>query len=305
MKSFKEFLIESVKLNEGGNALPDVVPIKQENALPTVEDIKKRIISKLGLTDSDIALLGSTGKKKPGDFSGDIDIALSAPKLLKKFKLHTYNDLIDKIIEVTKKEGLQYRDMRQIGIVSVRYPIKNEDGTQENQFVQVDFMLVEDVKYASWAYYSPSYLESKYKGLYANELMFFMARHAGLKPLKTDSTSGEVIEWERYFYDLSKGLLKGKQTRQGKRGLLKNPKTLEKNVVTTDIEEIKNMFFDSSVDIWEIRIFENLLKIMCDKKKFKLYDKRKKIAADAIKGILKKGYPVPQELEDIANGKCK
>ena len=70
MLRFKEYI------KEGGGAVGDVVRINQENVEATLKAISTKIIKPLKITNKDIGVLGSTGKRKPGGSSGDIDIAI-------------------------------------------------------------------------------------------------------------------------------------------------------------------------------------------------------------------------------------
>ena len=296
MISFKQYT-----LNEGGNAVEGVSGINQENSMATVKSAFKDYLKALGITEKDTAMLGSTGKKAPGAVSGDIDIALSAPALLNNKGVSTYGDMIDLIVAITKKLGYKYADMRSIGIVSVGYPITNADGKQDGKTVQLDFMIVDSVKLASWSYYSPSYLESDLKGLYRNELMYAVAKYAGIK-VKEMSDDKQAVTWDRFWFSLTHGLQKGTQT-------LKSPKTGKitktakkvqpADLLSNDPDTIVSHLFGSKYKASDILTFDNALDAI-KSASFPHKKHRKAIYKMAKDGILKKKkYPVPESLDNL------
>jgi hypothetical protein len=292
MKRFRTYIVE------GGNAVAGVVPINQENSIATVKDVYAKLLPKLGLKESDVAMLGSTGKKAPKATSGDIDLALSAPKMLKSNKVNTYEDLMQKVIEAVKSLGLEYNFMRGLGIVSVAYPIVNEDGLQEGQTVQLDLMVVDSVELASWAYFSPSYLQSDLKGLYRNALIAAISKFMGHKTLKTDLESKEPIEWERYFYNMNVGLEFGKQTRvSAKTGkVVKTRRSFDKKTITNKPDEIVKYLFGDKYTANQILTFEDAYKAVMSKD-FPHKSIRKKVFQEFAKTVQSKGYPVPKEVD--------
>jgi len=302
MKTFKNFLNENKSLLLcGGNAVKDprISRINQDNVEATMNDIYSKVLPLLKITKKDVGSLGSTGKKLPGGSSGDVDLAVDIHAVLRNNKnINDVDELFDKLVDIAKTLKMGYKDMRQMGLVSIGFPIHNTDGKQEGKLVQLDFMPTESLEYSKWAYYSPAEWESKWKGLYANEIMFFLAKHIGFKPIKT-TQNGEPIEYERYFFDLSKGLLKGIQSKQGKRGILKNAKTLSKNFVSNDPKDIIKLLIGPKVDFQRIRRFETLLKVL-ENDKLNIHSNiRHKVYKDAIAGIKKKGYPVPDQLQKL------
>lgn len=309
MQTFKQFLEETIKsptrkqLLEGGNAIKTSSRINQLNVDATLKNIYSDLLPKLGLSKSDVTLLGSTGKKDPdkngteAGSSGDIDLGISMKALMSK------NDLADKaaVFDFLTKVGKDYADCKAfpgLDVVSVGYPIENKDGEQDGKIVQLDLMPVDNLKYAAWSYYSPAYNESKYKALYPKEIYYAAARFADTKVKETgkDDNGDDVpATWDRLFFDLSKGLMSGTQTRKGKKKLIKGTKTTDKKVVTDDPQQIVNRLFGpfkpSDVQTWE-----QVWKVI-HSDDFVLKDKLKDILEIAKKGIVRKGYPVPPELE--------
>lgn len=283
-------------LSEGGAAVPGVVAIFQENSIATVTEIMKTYAPLLKISNTDMATLGSTGKKAPNAISGDIDIAVSAPALLKNNNLNSFNEIMDHIIEVTRKLGHPYRDMRNLGIISVGYPIVNVDGRQPNMMVQLDFMVVESVKYASWSYFAPSYLESKLKGLYRNELNHAVAKYAGFNVTKVHDDM-KPIEWDRMWFDLKNGLHKGSQSlispKTGK--VIKSPTVVSKEHVSDNPDIIVKVLYGDKYVANDILTFEQAFKVVMSPS-FPHKKWRKEILEMTVKGIKNKGYPVPDIL---------
>lgn len=282
----------------GGNAVDGASPINQENSMATIEALYQELLPSLGLSESDVASLGSTGKKAPKTQSGDIDIAIPASKMMQFQNAETRSESMDKIVDAIKSKGYAFRDMRSIDIISVGFPIVNVDGLQSGQTVQVDLMIVDSVEYAAWSFYSPSYLESKLKGLYRNEINFAVAKYAGLYVTKTDRETNVPTEWNRLWFNLSKGLEKGTQTvisaKTGK--ITKTPRVIEKSVVTNDADEVVAKLYGYKYKANDILTFENAYAAIMDAD-FPYAKYIKDIIKDTANGILSKGYPVPEYLQ--------
>lgn len=295
MKSFAQF---KEVLNEGGFAVPGVTRINQENVAATLEAIYRDFLPKLKLKKKDIALLGSTGKKAPGQSSGDIDMALSATELLKQNKVDTYDEMIQYVVDAAKRSGYPYKDMRGIGIVSIAYPIENADGKQPGEKVQLDFMIVQDVRYASWVFYSPHYLESELKGLYRNLLNFAVAKNAKLLVNKIDPETKTPIEWSRYWINNQEGLKFGTQTnisdKTGK--IVKAIRTLDNKTISNNPDEIVAFLYGKKYKANDLLTFESCLKAIMDKD-FPYKDKRQVILKSVAESLQRDGYPVPDALE--------
>jgi len=305
MQTFKEFLFESLRtptrkqLLEGGNAIKTSSRINQLNVKPTLKQIYDELLPKLGLSKSDVTLLGSTGKKNPDKngseegSSGDIDLGINIKALMKA------NNLADKaeVFAFLTKVGNEYSACKAfpgLDVVSVGYPIVNSDGEQEDKIVQLDLMPVDNLKYSAWSYYSPAYNESKYKALYPKEVYYACAKYADTK-VKAQSDDGEPVTWDRLFFDLSKGLMSGTQSRQGKKKITKGTKTTDKKVLSQDPAQITKTFFGPSFKPTDVLTWEQVWDVI-HSEDFVLKDKLKDILEMVKKGIERKGYPVPPEL---------
>lgn len=287
-------------LLEGGNAVPNVVRINQENSLATVKDILDEFLPLLKLKKTDTAILGSTGKKAPKSSSGDIDMAISAVALLDTNGVDTYDDAMDFIVKAIKKGGYVFKDMRNLGIISFAYPITNIDGLQEGDKVQVDFMVVQNVKFAEFAFYSPSYLESELKGIYRNLLNFNVAKNAKLTVDKIDPDTKTPIEWSRYWFDNQKGLMYGTQTNiSSKTGkITKSVRSLEKRTVSYDPDEIVEFLYGKGVKAKDVLTFDAALKALMSNK-FPNPSKRDIILKATSETLQHEGYPIPESLAKL------
>ena len=294
MLRFKQYI------TEGGHAVAGVTRINQENSMPTYNDIVSKFLPKLGLTKADVELLGSVGKKAPGGSSGDIDIATSAPAFLKQKGIESFNDILKKISGAAKKLGYDYKEMPGIGIVSIGYPIVNHDGKQAGQTVQTDFMVVDDIHYSKWAYFSPSYLDSTYSGYYRNILMFTIAKHVGLKVLENHKETGEPIKWERHILSLDKGLDRGVQTNiSAKTGkVVKATTMLSRENLSKDPNAIIELLFGKGHKAADVLTWEQAFKALTSKS-FPHKALVPAIAKETAESLNNIGVPVPPELDKL------
>jgi hypothetical protein len=291
MKTFAQ-LADDVKPN-GGNAVEGVSRINQANVGWTYRNFMEIVGPLLGLKQSYTAMIGSAGKKAPKETSGDIDIAVEIPN-----RRDLRFDIFDYFVDELTRKGYTVRDMRSIGIISLAYPIMNYDDKQEGEFVQIDLMIVDSVEYAQWGYYSPHHSHSEYKGLYRNEINFFIAKHAAFNP--TLIQDGAVVEWERYWFSTSSGLLYGKQTLLSAKTnkITKTPRVISKTVVTNDPDKVARFLYGQGCDSAAVLTLEDSLREMKDIE-FPYSENIPNIIADTIAGIQKKGYPVPDIIRDF------
>ena len=298
----KLFELTQYTLKEGGNAIKSSVSINQENVAATMNEIEKVLLPKLNISKKDTASLGSTGKKGPGQQSGDIDLAVSVQALTQNNGLETPAELYGFLIKVSQSFTSEIKDMRGIGLISLAWPITNVDGKQEGEVVQLDLMTVDSIDWARWAYYAPSFDQSPYKGLYRNEIFYALARYMDYKTIsRAMDNAGEEVdsEWQRHFFDLGKGLMHGEQNRIGKKGIVKGVKTVNKVLKSLDPREVVKMFFGPNAEPNDILTFEQALAaVLADD--FAYAKDRAGILAMTKQGILNKGYPVPPELDAVA-----
>ena len=103
-------------------------------------------------------VLGSVGKK---EFSGDIDVAVQmSSDQVESFMQNLLE--IDIVEDVDRAPNLVMAKVKIIGYDS------SKDGYNRTGFVQVDFMLNDDIEWLKTFYHSPAQNESKYKGAHRN-----------------------------------------------------------------------------------------------------------------------------------------
>lgn len=295
IKRFRTFL------NEGGNAVEGVVKIAQENVEATLNTVYTKLLPKLKITKDDIRLLGSTGKKLPGNFSGDIDMAVDINAIVKNNKIKDPKKILPFIASVVKKITPEVTELHGVNIVSSAWPISNTNGKQPDSRVQLDLMLVEkeSLDFAAWAYWSPHQQSSKYKGIIRNKLLFSIVREMKFEVLETayDKKGIEVpSKWKKIFIDSKIGLMKGIQTNIGKSGTVTKTKTtLDKSIVTTDPAEVVKMILGPDFTVADTDSFETLLKAI--KSPNFIYKNKVDIILNNFKeDMVNDGYPLPEEL---------
>lgn len=179
MINFKQFYS---LLKEGGGVFKNHPT--QRILLPDIEPTIKFLSDIVGF-NLDKNLLGSTGKR---DSSGDIDIAIPLSKMSK-------DDMVDKLTSWCAERNFNPKDyIAKSGIsVHFRTPIPNTD----QEFVQTDFMFVENLKFAKFVYSNDEQLP--FYGRHRAIVLSNLAKNLNLKfSLKgvTDRSTNTVIENE-------------------------------------------------------------------------------------------------------------
>ena len=262
MLRFKEFI------KEGGGAVGDVDRINQENVEATLKAISTKIIKPLKITNKDIGVLGSTGKRKPGGSSGDIDIAIDANKVLRANAIQIADELFDFIAGKAKKVSNTVVSNKGTGVISLQFPISNTDGKQKNKKVQLDLMIVDNLDLAKFNFWSPHEEQSKWKGIYRNIILSSMASVMDFEVLEKGYDENDVevpTLFKRNFIDLKRGLMRGLQTRIGKSGKLfakGRKQTLETKVLENQPEGIIKAILGPAFTVRDAESFESLFKIL-------------------------------------------
>tara|TARA_R110000737_G_C14587643_1_gene486914 strand:+ start:400 stop:1347 length:948 start_codon:yes stop_codon:yes gene_type:complete len=290
------------KLNEGGKAVSNVMPIRAEETMPTLKDINKKILSRfLKLKGKDWAALGSTGKKLPGQTSGDIDIAIDINKIANTFKI-PMSEVGQKIIDILDSAypKMDKKYMKGLNIISLAYPIKGASGN-----VQVDLMLQDDINFARWMFHSPDFnkQESDWKGLYRTELLKAIGNAVTVVDMTTyweDEFDGEykgkVKKLGRIMLDPSKGYKKQVKSFVGKTGkLVKTGKGEWEEFISKDPEMITKSLLGVDATIKDTNSFETVWKAM-QKKGFPWKAHMSEIVSYFTDVITRKGLPLPKEL---------
>ena len=171
-------------LFEGGNAVKSSSRINQENVASTYSDIVKRLLKKINLKERDVSMLGSTGKKRPGGSSGDMDLAIDTNVLIKNNKLKDVRDVLTFLEKHTKSLSKEVTVNFGTKVVSLAWPISNVDGKQQDEFVQLDLMLAGNLEFSKFAYHSAHEDNTKYKGVYRTKLLMMIAQNNNVRVLK-------------------------------------------------------------------------------------------------------------------------
>lgn len=307
MAQFKQFLME------GGNAVAVASRINQRNVAATLEDIYKSVLPEFKIKKSDTdayALLGSAGKKKDDDSSGDLDIAVGLDHVKKAFKLKTDEDASKKMQEIVtdlatkihKEHGHDgqaikdfFKIMTGLQTFSFGFPIHNTDGKQEGLFVQVDIMATESIDLAGWALSAPHYSESPTKGAVRVILLSQMLKHSQMKVIEKDD-EGQPAIWERYYLDPKKGLFFARQERKmGKNGkYTKSSSIVEKKLVTADKDKIIQFLFGPKHKAKDVMTFEKLWDLF-NSNDFKYPAQRAEIKKAFKENMDEQGLEVPKQ----------
>jgi len=291
-----------IKLFEGGKAVPNVMPIKAEETMPTLKDIDKKILIRfLKLKGKEWAALGSTGKKLPGQTSGDIDIAIDTSAIAKNLNIskeEVGQKILDLLDVAYPKMDKNY--MHGLGILSLAYPIKGGSGN-----VQVDLMLQDNIDFARWMFHSPDFTkqESAWKGLYRTELLKaigYAVTDEGLTTYWEDEFEGkykgQIKKRGRIMLDPNKGYKKQIKSYVGKTGkLVKNGKSEWEEFISKDPELITKSLLGIDATIKDTNSFESVWKAM-QKKDFPWKKDLSKIVNYFVDVINRKGLPLPKEL---------
>ena len=284
---------------EGGNKFKNASRINQENAGPTMDDLKKKLHEFFGLTDDEIIFTGSTGRRKPGGSSGDMDCSIPRKVLRDKFGVETPDEWFDVCRDFAEKYNLEISVMPEFKWegVSFNYPIVNADGKQEGKFVQLDFVPVENLKLRAWSLHTQQEVEGEpyVKGMVRCLIMMEIASLSGYKVLETgivNKREGEhPIKWEAYSYSYqTDGLYKNTYKRElmpGKRGEegvhYAKSERVDQELITDDPDEICEILF--GVDSANMLTWEDAWNAA---KKVGIFDDPKK--EEMFKKKLKKGF---------------
>jgi hypothetical protein len=288
VKLFEQFI------NESGNAVDNVRPIKQDEVIETAKWIEKEIFPKIGLAglDDDAAVIGSAGKKLPDQTSGDIDIAVSADKIAGFLGVPLQNALFA-LNDQLKSLGYQTKLMPGFNQVSIAAPV---GGYTSKGYAQVDFMLSTDLDWSRFIYHSPDFriAESRYKGAYRNLLLMSAIGNSFRKILATTDT-GETKEFEAYVVRLNQGIVQVRKSFEGKKGLLKTAQLMKEfdKFITNTPEQVVELLFNGKHTPNDIDTYEKL-KSLIDSTDFKFPNERGNIMKEFEKKLEDAKLPLPE-----------
>lgn len=299
LSSFKTFLQEIV-LVEGGAAIKISEPIDQEKIKEVLPTLLDKIAFALNISVDDLCVLGSAGKKPKGEKSGDIDIGVHLPSVAQSNNVEPSEALkmIDHVAHRMAKKNDDkhhidklYKAMPGIDVYSFAYKVGDT-------YAQVDLMPVSSIKYASWAYHAaPEDMNKGLKGAHRNELLYAISKFAGQNTTKGDED--DPTEIDRHFFDLSKGLLRGKQTRIGISGkVTKNWRTVgDKEQVTNNPDKIAGILCGKKYKGKDLMTFDDVWGAIHDED-FPHKKHLGKIIAMTRDGVKNKKLKMPKKLED-------
>jgi len=199
--------IDEAQLIEGGNAITNASKISQQNVETTVSDIYHLIINKLfpSLPTSVVFPLGSTGKKLPSSYSGDLDLGFDMTKLRahKMYANKSTKEIIHMVVDFITNTYNNFGSEIWINdiipnIIHFGFPITNvaKLSDQNDKIVQVDIIFTETPEMTKFYMSSPFEWESQFKGAHRNCLLNAIAKIDHYHVLKHDSNTNIDTMWE-------------------------------------------------------------------------------------------------------------
>ena len=283
---------------EGGKAVDGRRILQSE--VPSIADKVDEILSGLGLVrGEDWEMVGSAGKKKAEDTSGDIDVCIKKDRMMdvlgsRDGENGVYDDLAKYL------EGLgydRYRAQPGFSQVSFGMPINDAD-----DIIQIDFILTRSLEWSRFTQSSPDYTkdESKYKAHVRNVLMMCIIKYCFKRTTKRVTMDDDTVvdgEVEAYVLRLTDGLYKTRKNWIGKSGgiLAKDVVMHEYDELITDTPQglIDLLFDDGTVE--DYLSFETLFDaFMSDR--FKFPENRERILIGYIMSLDGQGIDVPTEI---------
>ena len=265
------------------------------NCKPVSEDELNKVFDSLCVKLNEIGLkfapIGSFNKKKEGSLYNDLDIAVEAP-----FKDGI--DIVKQICQENEDKTIFGKYNDKFNTVSIGYKLRDETN------LQVDFMFVENIEFAKFAFHSPNFKlnESKYKGMYASILLQSIIRNIPVH--KEYFEDGNVKEWIYFSLSQREGLIRKHKSFIGKRGnRVKSPQLVEETFISDDPKFIINLIFKNQEVFNYIYTFEGLLDYIS-----KNYDKEfiERVKHDFLTDWefeLKTPDELKKEFEDLFNDK--
>ena len=283
---------------EGGKAVDGRRILQSE--VPSIVDKVDEILSGLGLVrGEDWDMVGSAGKKKYEDTSGDIDVCIKKDRMMdvlgsRDGENGVYDDLAKYL------EGLgydRYRAQPGFSQVSFGMPINDAD-----DIIQIDFILTRSLEWSRFAQSSPDYTkdESKYKAHVRNVLMMCIIKYCFKRTTKRVTMDDDTVvdgEVEAYVLRLTDGLYKTRKNWIGKTGgiLAKDVVMHEYDELITDTPQglIDLLFNDGSVE--DYLSFETLFDAFMSNR-FKFPENRERILIGYIMSLDGQGIDIPTEI---------
>jgi hypothetical protein len=290
VKLFEQFIIES------GNAVENAQPIAQSDVIPTAEWVSKNVLPEIGLNGlgDDAAIIGSAGKKKPDQTSGDVDIAVSADKIAAHLGSSLQN-VLDALYVKLKSMGYMPDMRRGFQQVSIGVPIA---GDSKKGIAQIDLMLSSNLEWSKFMYHAPDFRidESRYKGAHRNLLLMAAMGNCFKKIIKT-TDKGETVEYEAYVIQLNQGVVQVRKTFQGVKGLKKQADKLKEydKFITNIPQEVADLLFNGNHKPSDLDTYEKV-KALLDSSDFKYPEMLPAIFAEFKKKVEDSKLPLPSDI---------
>jgi len=304
IKSFTEFKA----VFEGGKAISVSRPIRQDEALSTIENVKSVLLPLLDLDSykegKDYIFIGSVGKKKSmEETSGDIDLGFNAgyfstkngvdPKKCAKALFEFLKTELPKVLGFEPELNL----LSGLNMVSVGWPI---DGDAKNGFVQLDLMPLENMDWAKFIYYSPDYRvdESKWKSAHRNWLL--SAALVARREVLATAEGGQILDYKSPALILPSGLYLQSKSYRGRRVpiLKRAEKIADDEFITNHPQEFIDYALGPGYTEDDVKTFEKVLNIMTSPN-YKYKDFLPQIKEKFIELLNRTGLPIPPETEKL------
>lgn len=291
IKPFHQFI------NESGNAIQDSIPFRQHQIKPTITWLEKNLFPYIGLEGIgiDASIIGSAGKKKDHETSGDIDLAISAHKV-STYLESSLSNLLFTLNSILIELGYSTQVATGFNQISIAVPI---EGDYQLGVGQVDLMLSTDLKWSTFIYHSPDFTknESQYKGAYRN-LLLMSAIGKSFYQIISTTDDDRVKEYEAYVVRLNQGIVKVRKSFEGKNGLLKNAKLLKEfdQLITNEPQTTVDLLFDGDFRPEDINTYEKLKQLL-QSPFFKFKKILPSIFIDFLLKISENKLPIPEDMQ--------
>lgn len=273
--------------------LNNCVPVDKDTLKYVYENIKECLNKYI------ISPIGSYCKKKDGELYNDLDIAIQESFDNRDSVISLLRDKFDGYILLGNTNC-------KLNVFNIGFRIS------ESRFLQVDFMFVDNIEYAKFAYHSPDFSksESKYKGMYASVLLQSIIRNIPLD--REYFEDGTLKEWKYYSLSQKDGLLLKEKTFVSKKGnKVKTSRLIYEKFITNNPNEIINIIFGNKEAFDYIYTFEGLLYYICSNKFNVIFKYSKKEFLERVKNdfltdwelCLKTSDELKKEFEYLFNEK--
>lgn len=283
---------------EGGAAVNGRRILQSE--VPTILNKIDEILSGLGLVrGEDWDIVGSAGKKKAEDTSGDIDICIKKDRMKEVLgsgddKNDVLNDLSNHLKDLGYDRCVISTTFNQ---VSFGLPINDVDDV-----IQIDFILVRNLEWSKFTQSSPDYTkdESKYKANVRNVLMMCIVKYCFKRTTKRVTLDDDTVvdgEVESFVVRLTDGLYKTRRNWFGKKNnIIKTVTRMhEYDELITDTPQglIDLLFNDGTIE--DFLSFETLYDaFMSDR--FKFPENRERILIGYVMSLDGQKIDIPTEI---------